>query len=147
MKIKNIVLFLLISLLVLSNGYLYTKIKKLDYAIMIGTQFVDDNAQVKTIFSKPLSDKNEFTTVIFTLMDGQSIDKPEVCEKLADSTIFFNDWDFEVTYCTVNLWFDGNDIIIENNVNSKSPNYRKISGDRATELKRIIEKYSINVSK
>lgn len=144
MKTKKILLFLLITILVLSNGYLYTKMEKLDYAIVIGTPAVNGNVIERTDFSKPLSDKDDFNTVIFTLIDGQPIDKPEVCQRLADSTIRFNDWDFGVTYYIVNVWFDGNDIIIENNVNSESPNYRKISGSRATELKRIIEKYSIN---
>ncbi|MGL4772979.1 MAG: hypothetical protein ACRC2K_05370 [Clostridium sp.] len=72
-----------------------------------------------------------------------SIGKPEACEKLADSTIWFNSWDKGMTYFIVNLWIDGDNVIVESNVNSTTPSYKKITGDRATTLKSIVEKYKI----
>lgn len=127
----------------MGNVYFYSKTEKLDYSILIGTPSGNGNTVERTDFSKPLSDKDEASEIIFTLMNCDSIDKPKICERLPDSTIWFNSWDVGITYFVVNLWVDGNDIIVESNVNSSTPWYRKITGDRAIGMKNIIEKYKI----
>ncbi|MGL5149918.1 MAG: hypothetical protein ACRC7N_05000 [Clostridium sp.] len=141
---KKILLVLLIAILVSGNVYLYNKMENLDYSIIIGTPYGSSNVVERTDFSKPLSDRDEVNEIIFTLMSGDSIVKPDVCKKLPDSTIWVNDWDIGATYFVVNIWVDGDDIIIESGINSVSPSYKKVTGDRATTLKSIMQKYKIN---
>lgn len=140
---KKILLALLVALLILGNVYFYNKTEKIDYAIKIGTPSGSGSSVERTDFSKPLSDKDEANALIFSLMDGISIDKPKVCEKLPNSTIWFDDWNIGATYFIVNLWVDENDIIVETNVNSSAPTYKKIIGDRATSINNLINKYKI----
>ncbi|MGL5087233.1 MAG: hypothetical protein ACRC68_16225 [Clostridium sp.] len=147
---KKILVIILIAILVIGNVYFYNKtkkldrdIKKLDYDISIGTPVGSRSSIERTDFVKPLFDREEASRIIFSLMDGISIDKPKVCEKLPDSTIWFNGLDEGVVYYIVNLWVDENTIIVETNVNAPEANYKKIVGNNAIEIKKIIEKYKI----
>lgn len=143
---KKIFFIILTALLVLSSVYFYKKTEKLDYAIRIGTPVGSGSSIDRTDFAKPLSDKGEANILIFSLMDSISIDKPKICEKLPDSTIWFDDWNVGATYFIVNLWVDDNAIIVETDVHSPEPTFKEIVGDRATELKKIIDKYKIKTT-
>lgn len=116
----------------------------MDYSIIIGTISGTNNTLEKIDFSNPLSNKDDANLIIFPLMRAESIEKPEICEGLPDSTIYFNSWNEGVTYSIFYLWFNENNFIIENNVNSETPIYKKITDFDAEEFKKIIDKYKIS---
>lgn len=140
---KKILVISIIVILCIGNVYFYNKSSKLDYAIKIGTPSGTGTTVEKTDFSEALSDKEEANILTFSLMEGISIEKPEVCNNIPTSTIWFNDWNEGVVYYIVNLWEDGDTIIVETDVNSEKPLYKKIDGSIAVEIKKLIDKYTI----
>lgn len=136
---KKILVAALIALLFSGNIYFYNKTEKLDYAIRIGTHA----SRGEINFNKPLSNREDSNMVIFSLIDGISIEKPTVCEKLPDSTIWIDDWTLGATYLIVNLWVDNDTVIFETGVNSTEPEYKKVDGARGVELKKLLAKYNL----
>lgn len=138
---KKLSLLIIISLLLGSNIYLYTKTEKLDYDILVGTPVKGEDESIGSNFlnSKPISNKDDFNTLIFYLMDATSIDKPKICENLPDSIITFNDWENGIQYYEINIWINKNSLII--GTIGEESSYKIIENNRAEEILNIIEKY------
>lgn len=133
---KKVLITLLVILLGLSNIFLYTTRDKMDYDIIFGTPGTEG-----TDLSVPISDKNEASMLIFSLMNSESIAQPEITEDKPDSIIWINDSKEGFSYTTVSLWIDGSGIILGTNVDSDYPLYKELSGGRAADMIQIIRKY------
>ncbi len=133
---KKVLITLLVILLGLSNIFLYTTRDKMDYDIIIGTPGTEG-----TDLSVPISDKNEASMLIFSLMNSESIAQPEITEDKPDSIIWINDSKEGFSYTTASLWIDGSGIILGTNVDSDYPLYKELSGGRAADMIQIIRKY------
>lgn len=145
---KKVLFVIFIALLVLGNIYFYNKTEKLDYAITIGKPVGNYSATTGVDgvdFYEPVTDREEANLLIFSFMNGVSIDKPKICENLPDLTIVFNDWKKNIAYYQVNLWVDGDSVVIANDGNE--PEYKIINNGREVELKKIIERYGTKVYK
>ncbi|SCK03386.1 Uncharacterised protein [uncultured Clostridium sp.] len=144
---KKIGIIVLILVLALGNVYFYTKIDKLDYDIIIGTTVIGENSDIAINFSKskPISNKDDFNSIVFSLMDSVSIDKPKICENPPDSVITFNDRKDGIQYYTANIWINNNSLIIKSNGNEST--YKIIEADRAQEIIKIIKKYITKIDK
>lgn len=142
---KKIGIIILIIFLALGNVYFYTKTDKLDYDIIIGNTVIGENSDVAINFSKskPISNKDDFNSIVFSLMDSVSIDKPKICENPPDSVITFNDRKNGIQYYTANFWINNNILIVQSNGNES--NYKIIEADRAQEIIKIIKKYITKV--
>lgn len=137
---KKVFIIIVTILLVAGNIYFYNQSKKLDYRITVGKPVGNDYATMGIdLYDKPLSNKDEYNLLIFSLINGTYIEKPEVCEKLPDLQISFNDWEENIEYSIVNFWINEDSVVIE--LNGQKPDYRIIEGSRATDLKKIIERY------
>lgn len=143
---RKVLIVIIIVILGLGNIYFYNQSQKLDYAINIGIPITGSDSTTGIKFYEPLTDKEEASLLIFAFMSGISIEKPKICQKSPNFTIWFNDWDKGIMYRQVNMWLDGNSVIIEIDVNADHSEYRQIDGNRAENLKNIIEKYTINIS-
>ncbi len=146
--VKKILFVIFIALLVLGNIYFYSKTEKLDYAITIGKpvgKYSKTTGVDGVVFYEPVTDKGEANLLIFSFMKGVSIDKPKKCENLPDLTVVFNDWEKNIAYYQVNLWVDGDNVVIAND--GPGPEYKMINNGRAVELKKIIERYGTMVYK
>lgn len=133
---KKVLITILVILLGLSNIFLYTTRDKMDYDIIIGTPGTEG-----TDLSVPISDKNEASMLIFSLMNSESVAPPEITEDKPDSIIWINDSKEGFSYTTVSLWIDGSGIILGTNVDSDYPLYKELSGGRAADMIQIIRKY------
>lgn len=133
---KKVLITVLVILLGLSNIFLYTTRDKMDYDIIIGTPGTEG-----TDLSVPISDKNEASMLIFSLMNSESVAPPEITEDKPDSIIWINDSKEGFSYTTVSLWIDGSGIILGTNVDSDYPLYKELSGGRAADMIQIIRKY------
>lgn len=144
---KKILIVISIALLVLGNIYFYNKTENLDYAITIGVPTGNDYSTMGIDYYEPLTDKDkdEANLLIFSLMDGVSIDKPKVCEELPNVAIMFSDWKNNISYYKVYLWINGNDVVIASD--EFQPKYKIIDDSRAIEIKKIIEKYKVKTYK
>lgn len=142
------VLFIIFIALLLGNIYFYNKTEKLDYAITIGKPVGKYSATTGVDgvdFYEPVTDREEANLLIFSFMKGVSIDKPKICENLPDLTIVFNDWEKNIAYYQVNLWVDGDSVVITND--GYEPEYKIINDGGAVEIKKIIEMYGTKVYK
>ncbi|WP_312653653.1 hypothetical protein [Proteiniclasticum sp.] len=133
---KKVLITILVILLGLSNIFLYTTRDKMDYDIIIGTPGTEG-----TDLSVPISDKNEASMLIFSLMNSESIAQPEITEDKPDSIIWINDSKEGFSYTTVSLWIDGSGIILGTNVDTDYPLYKELSSGRAADMIQIIRKY------
>ena len=140
---KKILILIIIIVLGIGNIYFYKQSKKLVYDINIGVPVDVEGETYGIDFYETLSDRDEANLLIFSFMSGVSIEKPKVCEELPKLTVWFSEWEKGITYRQVNMWIDNDKVIIETDVNSEMPNYRMIDGNRAEDLKKIIEKYSV----
>lgn len=120
---------------------MYTKTEKLDYDIIVGipVRGEDGSGARNFLNAKPVSDKSEFNSLIFSFMDATSIDKPKVCESLPNSIIAFKDRKYGIQY--YNIWIDGKSLII--GTTGEQPKYKMIEDARAQEILKIIEKYRV----
>lgn len=141
---KKILIVISIALL-LGNIYFYNKTENLDYAITIGVPTGSDYSSMGIDYYEPLTDKDEANLLIFSLMDGVSIDKPKVCKELPNLAIMFSDWKKNISYYKVYLWINGNDVVIASD--ESQPKYKIIDDSRAIEVKKIIEKYKVKTYK
>lgn len=140
---KKVLLTIAIVLLVFGNIYLSTKTEKLDYDITVGIPVRGEDGSVASNFlnAKPVLDKSESNSLIFYFMDATSIDKPEICENLPNLVIKFNDSKDGIQYYKVNVWIDGNSLII--GTTGEQPKYKIIDNGREEEILKIIEKYRV----
>ena len=138
---KKLSLLLIISLLI-GNIYLYTKIQKLDYDIVIGVPVVGENGDIANNFlnSKPISNKDDFNSLIFSLIDATSINKPIICENLPNSIITINDRENAIQYYDAYVWIDGTSLII--GTIEENPIYKIIDTNNSQKILKIIEKYT-----
>lgn len=144
---KKVLLVIFIVLLVLGNIYFYNQAKKLDYAITIGKPVGSNYQTMGVNFYEPLSDRDDANLLIFSLMDGVSVDKPKVFEELPNLTVWFNDWEKNTSYYQANLWINENSIIIETNRHGDQPKYKIIDSSKSSELKKLIKKYTVKTYK
>ena len=144
-KVSIVLLGILLALSVLGNVYFYKQTKKLDYSIMIGKPVGNDYLTTAVDYHETLTDKDsdKATLLIFSLMDGVSIDKPEISENLPNLAIMFSDRRQKIGYYTAKFWVDGDTVIIENSLSE--PKYRLLDGYRAEELKKLIETYKVKI--
>lgn len=139
---KKVLIGIVIVLLVCGNIYFYNQSQKLDYRIMMGVPVTGQGDYPSTginFYDEPLSDRDDANLLILSFMDGVSVDKPKVCEKLPNLTVVFNDWKKNISYYQVNLWIDGDKVIIGTNTHESK--YKIIDSSQAIELKKIIERY------
>lgn len=132
--IMSVIIFLLLGL----SYYLFTENKKLDYKMTIGT-YTDNNGR---LISYPISDKDDYRAILFSLIDANSIEEPAIANKLPDASILIGDSKQGIGYLDSDVWFD-NDKIIFNlggkyNIDSK---YKEISGDGVEYIIELISKY------
>lgn len=79
----------------------------------------------------------------FALINVVSIDKPIVSEKLPDATFMINDNKKGICYLEVNAWIDGEQVVFETGTNSEvGPKY-KSTDVWGSDMKNIINKYSL----
>ena len=88
-------------------------------------------------------DSDKATLLIFSLMDGVSIDKPEISENLPNLSIMFSDRRQNLGFHIAKFWIDDDTVIIENGLSES--NYRILDGHRAEELKKLIETYKVKI--
>lgn len=145
---KKILIAIVIIVLGLGNIYFYNQSKKLDYAIRIGTtvegHIVEEDGNYPSIgfdFYEPLSDRDEANILLFSLLNGVSVEKPKVCETLPNLVVYISDWKNEITYYTASMWIDDDIVIIKIDVDDTE--YKAISGKSASDLKNLIEKYDV----
>lgn len=144
-KVSIVILGILLVLSVLGNMYFYKQTKKLDYSIMIGKPVESDYSTTAVDYHETLTDKDsdKATLLIFSLMDGVSIDKPEISKSLPNLAIMFSDRRQNLGYYTAKFWIDGDTVIIENSLSESK--YRLLDGHRAEELKNLIESYKVKI--
>ena len=108
MKMKKILTAILVIVLIISNVYLLYESQKSDYEILIGVPVKgeDDSAAVDYQKSKPLTEKEDRNTVLFSLLQARSIEKPKITEQLADAVIMIGDPQADISYAQITLWVD-----------------------------------------
>ena len=142
MKMKKILTAILVIVLIISNAYFIYESQKSDYEILIGVPVKgeDDSAAVNYQKSKPLTEKEDRNTVLFSLLQARSIEKPEITEQLADAVIAISDPQANISYAQISLWVDESSIIAETG-DEELPDYKEITDNSyADELRNIIEK-------
>lgn len=137
------ILGILLVLSALGNVYFYKQTKKLDYSIIIGKPVGNNSSTMGIHYHETLTDKDsdQATLLIFSLMDGVSIDKPEISKNLPNLAIMFSDRRQNLGFYTAKFWIDGDTVIMENSL--AEPEYRLIDGYRTEELKELIESYKV----
>ena len=128
------IIFLLLGL----SYYLFTENKKLDFKMTIAT-YTSNNGR---LISHPISDKDDYRAILFSLIDTTSIEEPAIASKLPDASILIGDSKQGIGYLDSDIWFD-NDKIIFNlgrkyNIDS---NYKEISSEGVDYIIELISKY------
>lgn len=143
-KCKTILIPLFIILLVFGNIYFYSNSQKLAYNIVIGTPVKGESGDIGNNFSdsSPISDKDEFNTLIFSIMDATSVNRPTICETLPNATIMFNDYKYGIQYYSINVWVRNNSVFIETTGDKST--YKIINSSRCQDFLNIIQKYMLN---
>ena len=139
---KKILTAILVIVLIISNVYLLYESQKSDYEILIGVPVKgeDDSAAVDYQKLKSLTEKGDRNTVLFSLLQARSIEKPKITEQLADAVIMIGDPQAGISYAQITLWLDESSIVLKIE-DSRIPNYKKIENIYdVTELKKIIKK-------
>ncbi|KAI4443033.1 hypothetical protein FMM80_16125 [Schaedlerella arabinosiphila] len=139
---KKILTAILVIVLIISNVYLLYESQKSDYEILIGVPVKgeDDSAAVDYQKLKSLTEKGDRNTVLFSLLQARSIEKPKIMEQLADAVIRIGDPQAGISYAQITLWVDKSSIIAETG-DGELPDYKEIAGNSfADELRNIIEK-------
>lgn len=142
---KKVMIAVVIVLLALGNIYFYNKAQKLDYVITVGKP-VSEEPQSMTVnyavdYYEDLKDRDEVNLLMFSLMNYEVVDKPKVCDNLPDLAIMISDTRDNMSYYQTNLWIDGDSVVMV--TNGDEPIYKLIDGNRAIELKKIIERYPV----
>ena len=88
---KKILTAILVTVLIISNAYFIYESQK----------------------SKPLTEKEDRNTVLFSLLQARSIEKPKIMEQLADAVIMIGDPQAGISYAQITLWVDESSIIAE----------------------------------
>ena len=73
----------------------------------------DDSAAVDYQKLKSLTEKGDRNTVLFSLLQARSIEKPKIMEQLADAVIRIGDPQAGISYAQITLWVDESSIIAE----------------------------------
>lgn len=141
MKKKSIMIILIITL-ILNTVYLYTKINKSNYDINIATPVVSENGNtgINYLNFKPISNEDDFNLITFYIMDADFISKPKICENIPNSIITFYNKQSKIEYYKVNIWINGDSLIIKGD-NERENNYKLIESNRSKDIIKIIEKY------
>lgn len=139
-KISGILAIVVMILLAGSNIYFIHKSGELDYSIMIGIPSADENGELGAVDftkSKPLSDREDMNTVIFSLMGAVAAeDKPE---QNPDAEVWISDAKSGICYCKVRLWIGDHEILLERE-DTDGNAYEKIVNELyVTKWKSIIE--------
>ena len=139
---KKILSAIHVTVLIISNAYFIYESQKSDYEILIGVPVKgeDDSAAVDYQKSKPIKEKEDRNTVLFSLLKARSIEKPEITEQLADAVIAISDPQANISYAQISLWVDESSIIAETG-DEELLDYKEITDNSyADELRNIIEK-------
>lgn len=147
MKHKKIIFGILVVLLIISNLYFITKSRQLDYEILIGVPAIgEENASAGVNFtrSKPLKEKAEVNTVLFSLLHSTYIQNPQINEAYPDAILWISDPDENITYYQAALWVKEDSIILKRQ-QDENAEYSVIGSSYDTEeLKHIIQRHIIS---
>ena len=122
--------------------YFFKESKKPDYKLLIG-YYVKEDAK---LFSHPITDKDDYRSILFLFINATSIERPDIIDKLPDASIAINDSKMGLGYLDADLWFDNDKIIIA--LGSKFSTYyeyKEINGEQGKSyIESLISKYKIN---
>lgn len=117
----SIVLAVVSIVLLISTIYFWRQTTKPDYTIRVGVPFANEDGSYGFDYTgfTPITDKDEAASFIFSLMNAEEMERPEVCDKQADWYIEFvqymqvrDERGYGFAY-RANLWEDNGDLIVE----------------------------------
>lgn len=120
-KTACIVMAVVSVVLLISTIYFWHQTTKPDYTIRVGVPFTSEDGTEGLDFTgfKPITDKDEAAPFVFSLMNAEVIERPEVCDKQVDWYIEFEQYmqvrdekGYGFAY-RANLWEDNGDLIVE----------------------------------
>lgn len=138
-KIRNILLIIIILVLFGGNVYFISESKKPMYKILIGTP--TDSGGIH--FGDAVKNSEDAQVLELALMRSNSIDKPEISNRLPDAAIWLNDWNVGVAYLVMDVWFDEDKVIfaLGGKDSEFDVEYKATVGTFGADVQNIISKY------